>query len=87
MFANCHGIAGGASAALQHGKSAGPSGPFADWLTRAVLAAALGVRSDTLARWESRRTGPPCVRVGRHALYRIDAVREWLVALERRRGP
>ena len=55
------------------------------WLTRAEVAAELGVSADTLARWESQRSGPPSVKVGRKVLYRADAFREWLTARER--GP
>ena len=55
-----------------------------DWLSRAALGAQLGVSIDTLARWETRRIGPPCVRVGRKVIYRIEAVREWLVRQEDR---
>lgn len=53
------------------------------WLTRAEVAAEIGVSVDTLARWETRRIGPPSVRVGRKVLYRAQAFREWLVANER----
>jgi hypothetical protein len=53
------------------------------WLTRAQVAAEIGVSVDTLARWETRRIGPPCVRVGRKVLYRAQAFRDWLVASER----
>lgn len=56
---------------------------LADWMTRAELAAELGVSTDTLARWETRRIGPPIVRVGRRVLYRREAVREWLRKQER----
>jgi hypothetical protein len=52
------------------------------WLTRAQLAAELGVSPDTLERWDRRRIGPPCARIGRATLYRAQAVREWLVARE-----
>ncbi len=52
------------------------------WLTRAEVAAEIGVSIDTLARWESRRIGPPCVRIGRKVLYRAQAFRDWLVARE-----
>jgi hypothetical protein len=53
------------------------------WLTRAEVASEIGVSADTLARWETRRIGPPCVRMGRKVLYRADAFREWLVSRER----
>jgi len=66
----------------------GPAGnaPLLDgWLSRAEVAAAIGMSIDTLARWESRRIGPPCVRIGRKVLYRAQAFRDWLVACESRR--
>ncbi|HZT26524.1 MAG TPA: helix-turn-helix domain-containing protein [Pseudolabrys sp.] len=55
------------------------------WLSRAQIATEIGVSVDTLQRWETRRIGPPCVRIGRKVLYRADAFREWLIARER--GP
>jgi len=67
-----------------------PSGgrPLLDgWLTRAEVAAEIGVSVDTLARWETRRIGPPSVRIGRRVLYRAQAFREWLVANERNTNP
>jgi hypothetical protein len=45
----------------------------------------IGVSVDTLQRWETRRIGPPCVRIGRKVLYRAEAFRDWLVSRER--GP
>lgn len=56
-----------------------------EWMTRAELAAALDVAEPTLARWESRKIGPVCIRIGRRVLYRREAVKEWMVAQERRR--
>jgi hypothetical protein len=61
-----------------------PGGLLEEWLSRAALGEQLGVSVDTLARWETRRIGPPCVRVGRKVIYRIEAVREWLVRQEAR---
>ena len=55
------------------------------WLSRAQVAAEIGVSVDTLQRWETRRIGPPCVRIGRKVLYRAEAFREWLISRER--GP
>lgn len=52
------------------------------WLTRAELAAEFGVTEDTLRRWTSRRSGPPCVRVGNRILYRKEGVLDWLAARE-----
>ena len=57
------------------------------WLSRAELAKELGLSVDTLQRWETRRIGPPCVRVGRKALYRKGAVRDWLRDQEARKMP
>jgi hypothetical protein len=55
------------------------------WLERAELARELTLSIDTLQRWETRRVGPPCVRVGRKVLYRKDAVCEWLRDQEARK--
>jgi hypothetical protein len=55
------------------------------WLSRAQVAQEVGVSIDTLARWETRRIGPPCIRIGRKVFYRADAFREWLISRER--GP
>jgi len=55
------------------------------WLSRVQVAQEIGVSVDTLARWETRRIGPPCIRIGRKVLYRTDAFREWLISRER--GP
>lgn len=56
------------------------------WIGRAALADQIGVSVDTLSRWESRRCGPPCIRLGRRVLYRIEGVRECLVRQDGRRG-
>jgi hypothetical protein len=56
---------------------------LAGWLTRARVAFEVGVSVDTLARWETRRIGPPCVRIGRKVLYRAEAFRDWLISRER----
>jgi Helix-turn-helix domain len=55
------------------------------WLDRSELARELTISVDTLQRWETRRVGPPCVRVGRKVLYRKDGVREWLCEQEVRK--
>lgn len=60
------------------------SGILDEWISRQELGAQLGVSVDTLARWETRRIGPPCVRIGRRVIYRVQAVREWLVRQEAR---
>jgi len=56
------------------------------WLNRSELAEELGLSIDTLQRWETRRFGPPCVRVGRKVLYRMEAVRDWLREQEARKA-
>jgi hypothetical protein len=61
------------------------TGLLGGWLNRAELAHELAISVDTLQRWETRRVGPPCVRVGRKVLYRKDAVREWLCEQEARK--
>jgi hypothetical protein len=53
------------------------------WLTRDRVAEEIGVSVDTLQRWETRRIGPPCVRIGRKVLYRADGFRGWLIRRER----
>ncbi len=55
------------------------------WMGRREVADALGISATTLQRWQTRRIGPPCVRIGRRVFYRADAFREWMIARER--GP
>ena len=55
---------------------------LADWISREQLAHALGLTADTLSRWEARRQGPPCTRIGRKAFYRRAAIQEWIRAQE-----
>ena len=57
------------------------------WLSREELGAQLGLSPSTLKRWEGSRTGPPCVRVGRRIVYRLEAVRDWLREQEARKQP
>ena len=54
------------------------SGLLDGWMTRAELAAALGVTPDTVCRWATEGTGPPYVRIGRKVYYHRDAVRDWI---------
>ena len=72
-------------AASQPGSDQKP-GLLEDWIGRPDLAQELGLSVDTLARWETRRIGPACVRIGRKVLYRRGAVQEWLRDQENRRG-
>ena len=62
------------------------TGLLIGWLDRVDLARELTLSVDTLQRWETRRVGPPCVRVGRKVLYRMDAVRDWLREQEARKA-
>ena len=62
------------------------TGLLVGWLNRTDLARELTLSVDTLQRWETRRVGPPCVRVGRKVLYRMEAVRDWLREQEVRKA-
>ncbi|MFQ5439679.1 MAG: helix-turn-helix domain-containing protein [Paracoccaceae bacterium] len=55
-----------------------PGGVLSGWISRQDLALELDRTADTLRRWETRRFGPPCVRVGRRVYYRRQAVQDWL---------
>lgn len=63
----------------------GDSTLLTGWLDRVDLARELTLSVDTLQRWETRRIGPPCVRVGRKVLYWMEAVRDWLMVQEARK--
>ena len=62
------------------------TGLLTGWLNRTDLARELTLSVDTLQRWETRRMGPPCVRVGRKVRYRMEAVRDWLREQEVRKA-
>ena len=57
-----------------------------DLLTEDELAAAMKRTPGTLRRWRHAGTGPPYIPVGKAICYRPDAVRTWLVSLERSSG-
>lgn len=57
------------------------------YLPRADLAAELGVSERTLARYENRPDGLPSSVIGGRKLYRIESVRNWLLAQEHRPNP
>ncbi len=59
-----------------------PLNLLADWISRELLARELGLTPDTLARWQARREGPPCTRLGRKTFYRRAAVQDWIRAQE-----
>ena len=62
------------------------TGLLTGWLDRADRARELTLSVDALQRWETRRMGPPCVRVGRKVIYRMEAVRDWLREQEARKA-
>jgi len=63
--------------------AAEPMNLLADWISREHLAEELMITPDTLCRWEARREGPPCVRIGRKVFYRRSSVEAWLVSREK----
>lgn len=50
-------------------------------LSRAEVAAWLGLPPKTLAAWAYAGRGPAFVRVGKHARYAPEDVRDWLARL------
>jgi ribosome-binding protein aMBF1 (putative translation factor) len=67
---------------ITHETGTAPLNLLADWISREDLAEELMVKPDTLARWEARREGPPCMRIGRKVYYRQSSVRDWLLSRE-----
>ena len=61
---------------------AGPRTLLAAWISREQLAEELMVKPDTLSRWDARRVGPPCMRIGRKVFYRRTGVEQWLASRE-----
>jgi len=57
------------------------------YLDRASLALELHCSPRTVARYENRPDGIPALMVGSRKLYRLAAVREWLVRREREPNP
>lgn len=55
---------------------------LSEYITSNQLAAELGISLETLRRWESKRIGPPRVKIGSTILFRIGAVQEWLLGQE-----
>ncbi|WP_294181156.1 AlpA family transcriptional regulator [uncultured Schumannella sp.] len=51
------------------------------------VAAYLKVSESTLSRWRSAGSGPPFLRLGGIARYRLDAVDRWLGELEHNHAP
>ena len=65
-----------------HDATIAPLNLLADWIAREQLAQELMITTDTLSRWEARREGPPCMRVGRKVFYRRTSVEAWLLSRE-----
>jgi hypothetical protein len=59
-----------------------PSDVLADYVTRAQLAAELGIHERTLIRWEAMGEAPPRTHVGRRAMYKRASVAAWLARRE-----
>lgn len=57
---------------------------LAGFLTEAEYAARRGVSLRTVQRDRQLRQAPPFVVMGRRIYYRVEALREWLIARERR---
>ena len=55
-----------------------PGGLLADYLTPEQLASELNLALITLARWRSKKKGPPFTKAGRQILYSRESVRDWL---------
>jgi predicted DNA-binding transcriptional regulator AlpA len=53
-----------------------------DLLSAEQVALELGISKRTLHRWGRLRKGPPRIKVGRSVFYRIEAVADWMMALE-----
>ncbi|WP_081813740.1 helix-turn-helix transcriptional regulator [Microbacterium sp. CH12i] len=51
------------------------------------VASYLKVSESTLSRWRSAETGPPFIKLGGIARYRLEAIDEWLQNLEPHHGP
>ena len=48
------------------------------YLSGEELARVLNCSLRTLRRWRLMRVGPPCVKIGRNFVYRVDGVSGWL---------
>lgn len=49
-----------------------------DLLTEEEFASALGVTTNTLMTWRSRREGPEYTKLGKTVFYRREDVRTWI---------
>jgi hypothetical protein len=60
---------------------------LAGCVSRNDLAKALGVCARSISRYESRPNGLPSMVIGGRKLYRLESVRAWIDAQERRPNP
>jgi excisionase family DNA binding protein len=64
-------------------QEAGDTGGLLDeFITQDELADELDVSRDTILRWRRRGAGPPCTYIGQRAMFRREAVKQWLRSLE-----
>jgi len=54
------------------------------YLTETEFAAEIGRSIVTLRLWRRKGDGPPFIRIKRRALYKVEAVRRWIDAQERK---
>jgi biotin operon repressor len=59
---------------------------LAGYVSETELARELGKCERTVQRLRALRKGPPYVLIGRQIYYRLEAVRVWLLAQERKPG-
>jgi predicted DNA-binding transcriptional regulator AlpA len=59
-----------------------PGALLDDCLTEDETARELNKHVRTLARWRSRREGPPFVKLGREVFYRRQSIRAWIARQE-----
>ena len=57
------------------------------FVTRAVLAESLNVTPRTLTNYEKLPNGLPSMELGGKKYYRLESIRKWLDARERRPNP
>ena len=57
---------------------------LADFLSETELSDQLDVGTRTLREWRRTGRGPPYVLISRSVFYRVEAVRSWLLAGEKR---
>ena len=60
--------------------------PVSPLLDSREVASYLKVSESTLSRWRSAATGPPFIKLGGIARYRLEAINEWLQNLEPHHG-